>query len=113
MEKQKETPVDLVAQENELTPANYPDIPEEFKKHYTQIVLNNLGLRIEVEKDFRWVRQKLKLMREVSHTKQISILNEVLEYLDKAIPEMKKIRIAFKKQIDNVRESHNESKPLD
>ncbi len=105
MEKLNEEQKDSVQQESSDVIQTYPDIPEELKKHYTQVVMNNLGMRIEVEKDFRWVRQKLILMREVSHTERISLINEMVEYLDKAIPELEKIRIAFEEQINKARET--------
>lgn len=111
MEKLNEEQVDSVAQATE--PISMPDVPEEFKRHYTQIVLNNHGMRVEVEKDFIWVRQKMIQMREATHTLRISILNEMIEYFDKVIPEMAKIRIAFKEQIDGARKLQDESKTPD
>jgi len=108
LEKQNEEKVDSAQPVSNTILADYPDIPEDFKVHYTQVIMNNLGIRIETEKDFRWIRQRLILMREVSHSERINIINEMIEYFDRAIPELEKIRTSFQEQIDSAIKSVSE-----
>ncbi|MBD3405100.1 MAG: hypothetical protein GF411_03060 [Candidatus Lokiarchaeota archaeon] len=95
----------MTKQNEEQKDSEAPDISKRLvmlRQQYTQLVVDFYRLRKTLELDFIRIKTHLKEAREASHSQRINILNGVLEYLDEAIPELRKSRISLKEQMGEV-----------
>lgn len=93
---QKEEQVDSEA------PVN--DESATFRLEYTKLLAHHYRLRKVVEADFKRMIVHLKDARESQRSDSLHTINQLLDYLEQVVPELKKLRLTLTKQMGEVAE---------
>lgn len=72
----------------------------DWRSEYVKLLSNQYRLRVSLESDFRYFLKKLKEARSSSRSKSIEIMNEMIEYLDMAVPKLEEKRREMDKKLD-------------
>lgn len=76
--------------------------PAVFRLEYTKIIAHYYRLRKVVETDFKRMILHLKEARELTRSDSLYIINELLDYLEQVVPELKKLRTSLAEQMGEV-----------
>ena len=70
------------------------------QNEYVKLVLSHFRLRQALLTDFRWFQEQLKLAREGTHSNRTDIINGLLDYLDRSVPELERAKKHLEEQLD-------------
>ena len=60
------------------------------ESEYIKLTLHHVRLRRALLTDFRWFNEQLKLAREGTHSNRTDIINGLLDYIERSVPELEK-----------------------
>jgi hypothetical protein len=70
------------------------------ENEYIKLVMSHFRLRQALFNDFGWFQRQLKLAREATHSNRTTIISELLSYLDRSVPEIRKALKHLEDQIE-------------
>jgi hypothetical protein len=75
-----------------------------FRLEYTKLLAHHYRLRKVVEADFKRMIVHLKDARESSRSDSLHTINQLLDYLERVVPELKKLRLTLVEQMGEIAE---------